>query len=72
MIDWNDLDSIKIARRHDCPVCGRTHYIGKYEELSTWECIVYTAQHMKIAQCKYCGGLIEIYARGDERGKNET
>lgn len=67
MIDWNDLDNIHIARRHDCHVCGKTHYIGRDEERNAWECIAHTAQHIYIAQCKYCGGLIKVRAREDDR-----
>ena len=66
MIDWNDLDNIHIARRHPCPVCGKIHYIGRSEEQNAWECIAYTAQHIYIAQCKMCGGLITVRAREDE------
>lgn len=67
MIDWNNLETVHIKRRHACPVCGRVHYIGRDEEQNAWECIARTAQHLYIAQCKWCGGLIEIHAEGDER-----
>ncbi len=66
MIDYNDLDSIRIARRHKCPICGEIYYIGKNEEQNAWECIVYTARHLYIAQCGRCGGLIAIKAKGEE------
>lgn len=68
-IDWSNKDAIRIARRHHCPVCGRIHYIGRDEERNAWECITDTAQHLYIAQCRWCGGLIEIHARGDEPPK---
>ena len=67
MIDWNDHDSIHIARRHTCPVCGRQKYIGRDEEVNAWECIVYTPQHLYITHCGHCGGGILVKAREDKK-----
>lgn len=58
-----EKQNCRIARRHPCPVCGRIHYIGRDEERNAWECITETAQGIYIAQCRYCGGLIEVRPR---------
>ena len=64
-----EKENCRIARRHPCPVCGRIHYIGRDEERNAWECITETSQGFYIAQCKHCGGLITITARGEEANK---
>ena len=71
MIDWNDIENIHIARRHTCPVCGKQHYIGRDTEREAWDCVVHTPQHLWIAQCKYCGGLIEVRAKEDDSSRTD-
>lgn len=58
---------VTIARGHDCPVCGKLHLIGNQEERNAWDCIANTSQGIYIAQCEYCGGLIEIKGKNDPR-----